>query len=60
MTALHTIFVREHNRICDELVADGICDDEYNYQYARKIVSGKIQAISFTGVRLHIYTSRLK
>ncbi len=48
LTTLHVLFVREHNRICDELIACGITDDEYNYQYARKMVSGMIQQITFT------------
>lgn len=47
LLALHTLFVREHNRICDEQVARGITDDEGNYQYARKIVNGLIQSILY-------------
>ena len=47
LTALHTLFVREHNRICDELIAKGKCDDEANYQYARKMVNGIIQSIFY-------------
>jgi peroxidase len=47
LLALHTLFVREHNRICDELVASGKTNDEENYQYARKIVSGLIQSILY-------------
>lgn len=50
LAAMHTLFVREHNRICDELVAQGQYDDEQNYQYARRIVSGKIQSITFNEV----------
>lgn len=47
LTALHTVFAREHNRICDELIAQGSCDDEANYQYARKVVGGLIQSIFY-------------
>ena len=47
LTALHTLFVREHNRVCDQLRATVGCNDEENYQYARKIVGGKIQAILY-------------
>ena len=47
LTALHTLFVREHNRICDKLIGEGQCDDEANYQYARKMVSGVIQSIFY-------------
>ncbi len=47
LTALHTVFLREHNRICDELIASGRCNDEQNYQYARKMVSGFMQSIVY-------------
>jgi len=47
LTALHLLFVKEHNRICDERVANGYHTDEANYQYARKIVGGIIQAIFY-------------
>ena len=47
LTALHALFVREHNRICDELISFGKCDDEANYQYARKMVNGVIQSIFY-------------
>ena len=47
LTALHTLFVREHNRICNELENNGFCDDERNYQYARKVVGGIIQSITY-------------
>ncbi len=45
LTTLHTLFMKEHNRICDELIANGSTDDEFNYQYARKMVGGIIQSI---------------
>lgn len=47
LLAIHTLFVREHNRICDELVAAGMTKDEDIYQRARKIVSAKIQQITY-------------
>ncbi len=47
LTALHTLFVREHNRICDELTKKGSCSDEINYQYPRKVVGGLIQSILY-------------
>lgn len=45
---LHTLFVREHNRICDELAQDspGLTDQEM-YQKARSRVAGVIQNILF-------------
>jgi len=45
LTALHVLFVREHNRICDELASSGMTDEEI-YQLARKQVGGLIQKIS--------------
>lgn len=47
LTALHTLFVREHNRLCDQLAASGMTDDEQIYQKARKLVGAMIQQISF-------------
>lgn len=45
--SLHTLFVREHNRICDRLYAQGWRKDEDMYQRARKEVGALIQAITF-------------
>lgn len=48
LTAFHTLFVREHNRICDELIGQHPdWTDEQLYQHARKMVGGKIQAIVY-------------
>ncbi len=47
LTALHTLFVREHNRICDEYLANGLTDDELIYQMARKQVGAIIQSITY-------------
>lgn len=47
LTSLHTLFVREHNRICDRLYEQGLRDDEEMYQTARKRVGGIIQAITY-------------
>ncbi|MBY5959737.1 T9SS type A sorting domain-containing protein [Membranicola marinus] len=46
--ALHTLFVREHNRICDELIQNspGLTDQQV-YEKARSIVVGTIQNIVF-------------
>ncbi|MCB0601409.1 MAG: T9SS type A sorting domain-containing protein [Saprospiraceae bacterium] len=58
LTALHTLFLREHNAICDRLVSQGKQDDETIYQEARKEVGALIQAITYQeflpalGVRL--------
>ncbi|QDT40801.1 peroxidase [Gimesia alba] len=48
LTSMHTIWVREHNRIASEL-ADENPDltDEELYQQARQIVIGELQAITF-------------
>lgn len=50
LTALHTLFVREHNRLCLELPARFpmlVGDDEATYQMARKIVGAIIQTITY-------------
>lgn len=61
LTSLHTLFVREHNRICDQLKQRGVRDDEQIYQMARKQVGALVQAITFNeflpalGIRLPQY-----
>ena len=47
LASFHTLFVREHNRICDMLIARGQRDDEKNYQLARKIVGALIQNVTY-------------
>ena len=47
LTVLHILFLREHNRICDELVKQGYTNDELNYQTARKQVGALIQSITY-------------
>lgn len=47
LTAMHVIFVREHNRICNERIAAGYYNDEDNYQFARAKVTGIIQSITY-------------
>ena len=62
IAGMHTIFVREHNRICDRLVALGLRGDELIYQMARKEVGALIQAITYqewlpaVGVTMDPYT----
>ncbi len=63
LTVVHTLFMREHNRQCD-LIAAAHPDwnDEQIYQYARKIVSGELEAITYEewlpsmGIQLEPYT----
>ena len=63
LTSFHTIFVREHNRVCADLeIQHSDWSDEQLYQHARKIVGGFIQAITYEewlptmGVQLPAYT----
>ncbi|MEC4985132.1 MAG: peroxidase family protein [Oscillatoria sp. PMC 1068.18] len=57
LTAVHTLFVREHNRLAEEIAADpttpskaaaeGLSIDDYIYETARKIVGAEIQVITY-------------
>jgi hypothetical protein len=48
LTAMHTLFVREHNRLADEIAhKNPDYSDEQVYQIARKIVGAKIQFITY-------------
>jgi len=48
LTAMHTLWVREHNRLADEIAADDpSLSDEEIYQAARRIVVAQIQAITY-------------
>ena len=48
LTAMHTLFVREHNRVCDEiLLVNPAWNDELIYQMARKKVGAIFQSIVY-------------
>lgn len=48
LTAIHTLFVREHNRLADEIaVSHPEMSDEEIYQTARRIVGAQIQVITY-------------
>jgi len=48
LISYHTAFVREHNRIADQLILQHPdWEDEQIYQHARKIVGGILQNITF-------------
>lgn len=48
LTSMHTLFVREHNRLASELLAARpMASDEDIYQHARRIVSGIVQSITY-------------
>lgn len=46
LTAMHTLFVREHNRLA-AIFWDLGFDDETTYQLARAVVSAEVQAITY-------------
>ncbi len=48
LTAMHTLFLREHNRLAEEIAEDhpGLIGTEI-YEMARKIVGAQIQVITF-------------
>lgn len=60
LTAVHTLFVREHNRIVDELPDD--LDEQTKFEIARRVISAIQQYITYTeflpamGVELEAYT----
>jgi hypothetical protein len=64
LTCLHILFVREHNRLCDEIEQlQPTWSDEQIFQKARKLIGALIQAITYEeflptiGVNLTPYSS---
>lgn len=48
LTSIHTLFVREHNRLCEELASKyPSWTDEQYYQHARKLVGAQIQQVVY-------------
>jgi len=63
LTSHHTLWVREHNRLCDELkIENPLWSDEELFQRARKIVSALIEVVTYEeflptiGVNLNPYS----
>lgn len=51
LIAMHTLFVREHNRMCERVVLEKPeweGQDELIYQYVRRVISGYMQTITYT------------
>ncbi len=51
LTAMHTLFVREHNRLCDQVLSahpEYLNMDEMIYQHARKLLIAMMQNITYT------------
>ena len=60
LTCFHSIFVKEHNRLCDEIKkANPKLSDEQIYQVARNYVVGLLQKITFDEY-LPLYIGRQK
>jgi hypothetical protein len=50
LIAMHTLFMREHNRRADQIATDNpLLSDEEIFQQARKVVGATIQNITYTG-----------
>lgn len=48
LTAMHTLFMREHNRLADQIAADlPFLPGELIYQYAKAMVTAEMQAITY-------------
>jgi hypothetical protein len=48
LTALHTLFMREHNRLADQIAAKHpTWNDEQIFQQARRLVVGELQSITY-------------
>ncbi len=48
LTAMHTLFTREHNRLAADIaITAGLTEDEEIYQTARKIVGAELQIITY-------------
>lgn len=47
LTAMHTLFVREHNRLCDKYKTKYPDSDEMIFQHARRMVAAYMQVITY-------------
>ena len=55
LTSLHTIFMREHNRLVDEMsVKNPYWDGDKLYQEARKVVEAQLQIITYNEFLPHL------
>lgn len=63
LLSIHGLFVREHNLVCDEILErhpKWFGHDDWIYEKARKIVTGKLQWITYNEALRYMFGSKFK